>query len=115
MFSSHLYFLLHFWIQLPLPGSLIARMRAHSALWVLLGTALLDRLWLRRLPPRTRLWFLALWTFSPCLVLYARMARSYTMQLALACLALAAARRFSCMCTTYPAARSCWRSTECSP
>jgi hypothetical protein len=88
------YFLLHFWIQLPLPGSLIVRMRALSALWVLLGTVLLDRLWLRRLPPRTRLWFLALWTLSPCLVLYGRMARSYSMQLAFACLALAAARRF---------------------
>ena len=88
------FFLLHFWLQLPLPGSSLVRMRALSVLFALLATWLIDRLWLARLPSRMRLWFLALWTFSPCLVLYARMARSYTMQLAVAGLAWYAAWRW---------------------
>src|SRR5262249_24449257 len=38
--------------------------------------------------PRLQGMFLALWAFSPCLLLHARMARSYSMQLALASLAI---------------------------
>jgi hypothetical protein len=90
-----LYFsILHFWQQLPLPGTPIARARAFSALWVLLATAAVDRLWLRTLAPRLRFRFLALWTLSPCLLLYGRMARSYSMQLFLGGITVYAACRF---------------------
>ena len=46
----------------------------------MLATIALDRLWLKHAPPRVRLWCLALWTFSACLLLYSRMARSYSLQ-----------------------------------
>ena len=46
----------------------------------LLGTVALDRLWGSRFEARTRITLLALWTLSPCLLLYARMCRSYTLQ-----------------------------------
>ena len=82
------FFLLHFWLQLPLPGSPLVRLRALSVVFALTATWLLDRLWLRRLPAPTRLWFLLLWITSPCLTLYARMARSYTAQVVVAALAL---------------------------
>jgi uncharacterized membrane protein len=88
------FFLLHFWYRLPLPGSPLTRLRAVSVLFTLLATCLLDRLWLRRLPTTTRLWFLALWVTSPCLILYARMARSYTAQVAVAAVAFYASSRW---------------------
>ncbi len=75
------YVLLHFWMKLPLLGTPIARARAMSALCLLLATVAVDRLWLRSADPWFRGCFLALWTFSPCLLLYGRMARSYSMQL----------------------------------
>jgi len=62
-----------------------------SVLWTLLATVVFDRLWLRELEPRVRRMVLALWVLSPCLLLYARMARSYSMQLALALLTIYAA------------------------
>ena len=79
------YFLLHFWAQLPLFGSVIATMRAFSGLWALATTVVLDRLWLHG---ESRWRFLILWSLSPCLILYGRMARSYTLQLFLGSLAL---------------------------
>jgi hypothetical protein len=78
------FFLLHFWIQIPWPASPLAKMRATSVLWTMLATIILDRLWLMELEPRVRRMFLALWVLSPCLLLYSRTARSYSMQLALA-------------------------------
>jgi hypothetical protein len=89
------YFLLHGWMGLPLPGLEIVRARAFSAVWLLLGTAIVYRLWVeKRETPSAGRWFLALWTLSPCLLLYGRMARSYSMQLALASIALYAGLRF---------------------
>jgi hypothetical protein len=77
-----LYFLmLHFWLKLPLSGDPAVRMRLLSVLFALAATVAVDVLWARRLPVRARLWFLALWTSSPCLLLYCRMARSYSLQL----------------------------------
>jgi len=90
-----LYFLLlHYWIRLPLPGTSIAVMRAFSAAWALLATLLLDLLWTRSWPPLPRLLALALFALSPCLLLYGRMARSYSMQIALALVALAMLQRW---------------------
>ena len=84
-----LYFvLLHYWIQLPWTMSPLASMRAMSAMWALVATVVIYALWLRREAPRFQAKFLALWVLSPCLLLHARMARSYSMQLALASLAI---------------------------
>ncbi len=66
--------------------------RLFSVLCALATTAALDLLWLRRTPRAQRLWFLALWTLSPLMLLYARMARSYALQALLAVIAMSAAR-----------------------
>jgi hypothetical protein len=87
------YLLLHAWLEVPLPGTPLARARALSVLWVLLATIAVDCFWLRRLGSPDRARFLALWTISPCLLLYGRMARSYSMQLLVACLAVYAGCR----------------------
>ena len=79
-----LYFLLlHIW-----PWNSIEGLRAFSALWALAATALLNCLWVRNWRPERRMIALALFAFSPCLLLYGRMARSYTMQTAFALLAV---------------------------
>jgi uncharacterized membrane protein len=81
------YFLLaRAWNALPLPGGAVVRLRALSALILLVATALVWRCWIAQLPERARWWYLALWATSPFLILYGRMARSYTLQLALASL-----------------------------
>lgn len=85
-----LYFiLLRQWTKLPLPWIGIAALRAFSAVWALLGTLLLDLFWARSLKPLERWLTLSLFALSPCLILYGRMARSYSMQTALALLSLA--------------------------
>ena len=85
------YVLLHYWIQLPWTISSIASMRAMSAVWALVATVVIYVLWLRREGARFQGMFLALWALSPCLLLHARMARSYSMQLALASVVIYAA------------------------
>ena len=77
------YFLLHEWVRLPLPWTGIAALRSLSAVMALFCTVLFDRLWLRHWRPAHRWQALILFAFSPCLLLYGRMARSYTMQAAL--------------------------------
>ena len=90
-----LYFvLLHWWAMLPLPFTGVAALRAFSAVWALLATLLLDFFWTRSMKPTERCLALALFAFSPCLLLYGRMARSYSMQAALALLALAMLQRW---------------------
>src|SRR5262245_1976422 len=66
----------------------VAGMRAMSAVCRLIATVVIYVLWLRREAPKFQQMFLALWILSPCLLLHARMGRSYTMQLALASLAI---------------------------
>jgi hypothetical protein len=91
-----LYFvLLHYWIQLPWTLSPVASMRAMSAAWALVATVVIYFLWLRQEGSPFRAKFLALWALSPCLLLHARMARSYSMQLALASLAIYSAPRWA--------------------
>ena len=93
-FHPPLYFvLLHYWLQVPWPMTLVASMRAMSAAWALTGTVILYYLWLRRERPQFQAMFLLLWTLSPCLLLHARMARSYSMELALALLTVYTALR----------------------
>jgi hypothetical protein len=85
-----LYYLLLFcWQKIPLGIDWVAQARLISVLFALLGTVALDGLWGRRFEERTRLTLLALWTLSPCLLLYARMCRSYTLQMLLAIVAAA--------------------------
>lgn len=91
-----LYFLLlHFWIHIPWPSSLLLKIRSMSCLWALMATVIFYCAWLRAEPLRIRWMFLALWVLSPCLLLFARMARSYSMQLALALLTIYAALEWS--------------------
>jgi hypothetical protein len=89
------YMLLHYWIQLPWTVSPLASMRAASAVWALIATLVIYAAWLRREAPRFQAMFLALWVLSPCLLLHARMARSYSMQLALASLAIFTASQWA--------------------
>lgn len=90
-----LYFvLLRLWEKLPLPWTGVAALRAFSAVWALLATLLLDLFWARSLRPSERWLALLLFALSPCLLLYARMARSYSMQTALALLSLGLLQRW---------------------
>ena len=91
-----LYFILvRQWAKLPLPWTGIAALRAFSALWALLATLLLDLFWTSSLPGRlSRILALSLFALSPCLLPYSRMARSYSMQVALALLSLGLLRRW---------------------
>ncbi len=66
----------------------IAPARTFSALIMLTVTVLVDRLWLVHRGPRVRFWFLAIWTLAPALALYGRMARSYSLQILAATVAL---------------------------
>ncbi len=88
-----LYFvLLHYWTRLSVPWQGIVALRAFSALWALLATGLLDWFWTRSMKPFPRWLALSLFALSPCLLLYGRMARSYSMQLVLALLSVALLR-----------------------
>jgi hypothetical protein len=89
------YVLLHYWIHFPWMTTSAASMRAMSAAWALAATVLIYFLWLRREAPRFQEIFLAFWVLSPSLLLHARMARSYTMQLALASLAIYSAPQWA--------------------
>ena len=73
------YFLARFWLHVPLGWNPLEQVRALSAIFLLLALVAVDRLWLRGWSGRP--WFLALWTASPCLLLYGRMGRSYSLQL----------------------------------
>lgn len=79
------YLLAHWW-----PWHGIEGLRAFSGVWALISTVLLWAFWRDRAP---RMAF-ALFALSPCLLLYGRMARSYTMQTALALLAVALLERW---------------------
>jgi hypothetical protein len=83
-----LYFLLVYgWMRLPLGLTWTVQARALSVLFALGATVAADRFWVRRLPEGRRWAFLSLFVLSPCLLLYSRMARSYTLQLLLATVA----------------------------
>ena len=80
-------------LQLGSSGDLVVQVRALSAVLCLVSTLLIYFLWLRRTAFSTRVWFLALWTLSPTLLMYSRMARSYSLQLAVSVVALSLARK----------------------
>jgi hypothetical protein len=90
-----LYYLLLFgWQRLPLGLDWTVQARTLSVIFALLGTLALDQLWGARYSDRTRITALALWTLSPCLLLYARMCRSYSLQALWAIVAMAMLVRF---------------------
>src|SRR5262249_54211684 len=70
----------HYWLLVPLGLSPAVQMRLLSVAFGLGATVAVDRCWARRLPGAGRRWFLVLWVFSPCLLLYSRMGRSYSLQ-----------------------------------
>jgi Dolichyl-phosphate-mannose-protein mannosyltransferase len=82
------------WQRLPLGLDWAVQARTLTVLFALAATVALDGLWGRRFDPRTRITILALWTLSPCLLLYARMCRSYSLQALWAVLAMAMLARF---------------------
>jgi mannosyltransferase len=88
------YILLRQWTKLPLPWTGVAALRAFSALWALLAVFLLDLFWTRSWAPFARWVSLSLFALSPCLLLYGRMARSYSMQAALVLLSLGLLQRW---------------------
>ena len=89
------YLLVDAWQRLPLGLDWAVQARALSVIFALAATVAADRLWARRLEERGRIWFLALWSLSPCLLLYARMCRSYSLQLLVATVAAAFILRFA--------------------
>ncbi len=89
-----LYYLLVWCFErVPLHLDWAVQARVVSVLLALAATVALDRLWARRLPERRRIAVLALWAASPCLLLYARMCRSYSLQVLVGILAAAAIAR----------------------
>ena len=89
------YLLVDAWQRLPLGLDWAVQARALSVVFALAATVAADRLWASRLAECGRIWFLALWTLSPCLLLYARMCRSYSLQLLVATVAAAYILRFT--------------------
>jgi len=91
-----LYFLLaHWWIHLPFGSNTLLQLRALSVIFVILTTVFVDRRWLRAAPRNLRNWFLLFWAASPCLLLLGRMARSYSLQMLLAAIAMWCALEFT--------------------
>jgi hypothetical protein len=88
-FHPPLYYMLgRWWLSVVPFGIPILKLRALSGVWAILATTVLYLCFLRRESPRFQRFVLTLWLLSPCLLLYSRMARSYTMQLTLALLAI---------------------------
>ena len=88
------YLLLFVWQRLPLGLDPAVQARALSVIFLLAAGAAADHLWASRLPERARLCFLAVWTLSPCLLLYGRMCRSYSLQVLVVVVAAACLVRF---------------------
>jgi len=88
------YLLLWVWQRAPLGLDWAVQARTLTVLLGLAATAALDRALACRLADRQRLWFLALWCLSPCLLLYSRMCRSYSLQVLAAALGVGALLRY---------------------
>ncbi len=81
------YLVLKGWLAV-VPLEPLTAMRLLSVLFGLGATVAFDRLWLQSLAPTPRLAALLLWASSPTWLLYARMGRSYSLQVLLVLLAL---------------------------
>jgi hypothetical protein len=90
-----LYFLLaHAWLKLTRASDPLSSLRLLSALFAICSTILLDRLWLQKVAAETRQWVLLLWMVSPSILLYGRMAQSYSLQVLLTVVAIWSLLRF---------------------
>ncbi len=88
------YLMLWVWQRLPLGLDGVVQARTLTVLIGLAATVAADRLLAARLCQRARLYFLALWCLSPCLLLYTRMCRSYSMQALVTVVAVAYLLRY---------------------
>ena len=90
-----LYFLMiYYWMRLPFGLDWTVQARILSVIFALLATVAADRFWARSFPGRWRWAYLSLWALSPFLLLYARMSRSYSLQLLAGTLAAGCLMRF---------------------
>ncbi|HUI56477.1 MAG TPA: hypothetical protein VLY04_15990 [Bryobacteraceae bacterium] len=89
------YLLLYGWLRLPFGLDWEVQARAFSGVCALVAFAAADRLWASRLGERGRICFLALWSVSPCLLLYARMCHSFCLQLLVGTVVAALIMRFA--------------------
>lgn len=89
------YFLLHFWQGIPFGLDPVVQARLLSVVFLVVATVAVDRLWAQRLPASGRIVFLVLWSLSPCLLLYSRMCRSYSLQLLAGVVAAAWIRNYA--------------------
>ena len=89
------YLLLYGWLRLPLGLDWEVQARAFSGLCALVAVVAADCFWAARLPERGRVCFLALWSVSPCLLLYARMCHSFCLQLLVGTVVAALVVRFA--------------------
>ena len=88
------FFLIYYWMRLPFGLDWTAQARMLSVIFALLATVAADRFWARGFPGRWRWAYLSLWALSPFLLLYARMSRSYSLQLLAGTLAAGCLMRF---------------------
>jgi hypothetical protein len=90
-----LYFLLaHAWLKLTRASDPLSSLRLLSGLFAICSTILLDRLWLQKVAAETRQWVLLLWMVSPSILLFGRMAHSYSLQVLLTVVAIWSLLRF---------------------
>jgi len=90
-----LYFLLaRLCLKLTGAGDPLKSLRLLSALFTVCATILLERLWLRKIATETHQWVLLLWAFSPAMLLFGRMAQSYSLQALLTVIAIGSLLRF---------------------
>lgn len=91
-----LYFLLaQAWLKLTGGKDPLFALRWLSALCAIAATILFDVMWVRKGSPELREWTLQLWAFSPCLLLFGRMANSGSLQVLLTIAAVWALLRFA--------------------
>lgn len=95
-FYAPLYFLLaHGWRVLAGQDNPLTALRVLSVIFTVAATLSLDYCWLRKGSDTTRDWFLLLWTFSPCLLLFSRMAAPHSLAMCLAVIACSFARDYA--------------------
>jgi hypothetical protein len=88
------YLLLYVWQRLPMGLTWETQGRALSGILAMAAIFAADRLWASRLVERSRLTFLTIWSVAPCLVMYARMCHSFTLQLLVGTVVAALILRF---------------------
>lgn len=81
------YLLLHVWQALPLGLNEVVQARLLSVLFIVIATVAINQFWAKGLAANARIAVLTVWVMSPCLLLYSRMCRSYSLQVLVSILA----------------------------